>query len=528
VTRTALSHGRRRAPLAAVAVLVLLAARGAGAIEIGAANLLELRAGADPDDARAASDRFTRFEQLDLDALHGPVRLGFRFESFAATDDTTSRFHYDRFVRRFATFSSSGLEITAGNYEALFGRGILLRAFQLPGVVREELGTPQFGDLRDLDGVRVRGFGARWEAMFVHGRPRYSDQEPTERRFGTVHGATAAVEPLTGVRAGANYLRIEPQLPVIDPTQDPRPEGGGVFVGGDWDAWLEKIGLGRLGLSTFAEYARVHRLGLPPSLGSPEARTNEGYGLYVSQSAILRDLLPDLVWGTSYEYKDYQNLALGVNEPPTAVREHGYALLNRTTHVVELQQERGWQVESRFAYRRAAEVVLELSRAENAGSDRFREAYLEVTGRTRGVAATAFAAQQQDESVAVHDRDTVGFAAQVPLGTGHGLELDLERQEVRRRAGALEDTNEDRYASLLWSWAGRLSLAVVRQTTDDRAETRAGRRAYDSLTASIPIGSQHEAALFWGRRRSGLACTSGTCYKVRAFEGVAARLASRF
>jgi len=34
--------------------------------------------------------------------------------------------------------------------------------------------------------------------------------------------------------------------------------------------------------------------------------------------------------------------------------------------------------------------------------------------------------------------------------------------------------------------------------------------------------------VFWGQRRGGLACTAGTCYKVRGFEGVSARLVSRF
>jgi len=508
--------------------LGIAAAVPAAAVDIGISNLLELRAGRDPDDALAASDRFTRFEQLDLDATHAALRVGLRFESYAATDDSTARFQYDRFVRRFATFGRDALEITAGNYEALFGRGLLLRAFELPGVVREEFGTPQFGDLRDLDGVRVRGYGQRWDAMIVQGRPRYADQEPTERRTGTVQGATATLEPLTGLRVGGNYLRIEPQLPVFDPAQDPHPEGGGAFIGCDWDAWLARAGITNIGLATYAEYDRVTRLGLPPSLGSPEARRNEGYGLYVSQSLVARALPADFSWGTTYEYKDYQNLALGVNEPPPVVREHSFALLNRATHVVELQQERGWQVETRLAWRRSADLVLEWSRAENSGSDRFREAYVELTTRLRGGTATAFACEQQDESIAVDDRDTIGFAVQWPIAGAHSVELDLERQWLDRRAGGFTDASEDRYAAVGWSWAGRLALAAVRQTTDDAAETMTGRRAFDSLSATVPIGRHHEASLFWGRRRSGLACTSGTCYKVRAFEGVTARLVSRF
>jgi len=103
-----------------------------------------------------------------------------------------------------------------------------------------------------------------------------------------------------------------------------------------------------------------------------------------------------------------------------------------------------------------------------------------------------------------------------------------------RAFGATLEAYEDRYATLAFAWAGRVTIAVVHQTTDDPNEATDAatgerfRRAYDALEANIDLGGRHQVHVFWGQRRGGLACTAGTCYKVRGFEGVSARLVSRF
>ena len=139
--RTHIGAGRGGAAILAAAVF------GAGApvrAQISFANLAELRVGQDPDSGGldGPANRFSRYEQFDLDSTHGPLRLGLRFESYTPSDRNTPEFNYDRFTRRFATWQGHNYSATAGNFEATFGRGVVLRAFALPGVIREERGTP--------------------------------------------------------------------------------------------------------------------------------------------------------------------------------------------------------------------------------------------------------------------------------------------------------------------------------------------------------------------------------------------------
>src|SRR5439155_391400 len=43
------------------------------------------------------------------------------------------------------------------------------------------------------------------------------------------------------------------------------------------------------------------------------------------------------------EWKDYSGFRYGTNDPPSLVREHGFPLLNRATHVLDATRERGFQ-----------------------------------------------------------------------------------------------------------------------------------------------------------------------------------------
>jgi hypothetical protein len=301
-----------------------------------------------------------------------------------------------------------------------------------------------------------------------------------------------------------------------------------------WDPVLRRAGLARLSLDTYAEYDRVNALALPPSVSSPRADPHHGSLLYVAQTAVVDPLARGVRWGLSWEYKDYQNYDLGVNEPPTLVREHPWTLLDRRTHVLDPLQETGYQLESRLDAGGRADLVLQVSRAEASRSRRFHEAYAELSGRAGSRSATLFADTAQDDVEFVRDRDTIGAHVRWPLAGAHSVEIEVQRQDVQRTIVDLDQSWQDRYAALAYSWAPRFTVGFVHQSTDDPSEAtdpvtgEISRRAYDAVDASVDIGEHHNMSLFWGRRRGGLACTAGTCYEVRGFEGVSARIVSRF
>lgn len=203
--------------------------------QITFSNILETRVGKDPDNplANIPDNRLTIFDQFNLDWFRDDLRLGLRFETYKPSNDKTLEF--SKFTHRYAEWHTPRLQARVGNFEVLFGRGVVLRAFELPGVIREEFLTPQFGDSRDIDGVKLQYHGKRLEAVAVGGNPRAANNPPTVERRGLVSGGSATVQAVRGVKLGGEYLRLDAQNP--DASFVRTPEVSGATLQLSLDPW---------------------------------------------------------------------------------------------------------------------------------------------------------------------------------------------------------------------------------------------------------------------------------------------------
>jgi hypothetical protein len=247
--------------------------------------------------------------------------------------------------------------------------------------------------------------------------------------------------------------------------------------------------------------------------------------------------------GVSLEVKDYAGFRLGVNDPPSLVRQHTYALLNRETHVVNAEDEAGHQLEVSCAIGNAATVVGNWSRGDShvsAGGGRergvrYEERFVEVSTQPDawpGVIASVFFDGAR-EDLTQQRRETGGAAVTVERGAW-SVSLDAEHSAGRRTF--LPRRFSDQYASCTVSLAGRGSAGVVVERSSDpdftdhadtiEIETEA--RTVGGVVFSASLRRQHELRVFAGERRGGLACTAGSCYLVPAFRGVEAAFTSRF
>ncbi len=528
------SRTRRAARVAPAVLGMALLAAAPGTAQITGSNLLQARVGVDPNDPRIdiPENRYTLFEQFHLDYEQDALQLGFRFEHFDASEDGS--LGYSQFVQRYAVWRDRGLAVRVGNFDALLGRGLLLRAFELPGVVREEQ-FRQYGYRRDMDGAQVGFRHGTLEAVVLSGKPRRADEPPETARTGLASGAQAAMRVVPGVRLGAEYLRFDSQ------NGGPTAEVPGGFAQIAFEPWLAKVGLESVTLGAYVEYAEA--TGLDPAAGlATGVDPDEGRGTYVATDLSIPLLGRNLHAGASWEYKDYRNLVLpgGINEPPTLVREHTYALLNRSTHVLEPAQEQGTQFEARLDWQRSIDLTLNWSRAENAGARRFREFFAELAAHRGSMSLSVFGDVSEDASASppVFDRQTLGTHVVLPLNPDHSFELELESMAGTRDLSSGDIDFTDQYAALTYAWAARMSLSAVYSSTDDPGDPGAGepdpttgvytRHDFASLGLSYRVSGGHEVLAFWGRRRGGIACTAGTCYLVPAFDGVTVQLSSRF
>jgi len=509
-------------------------ARAGGEGVVRADNLLQWQSGRDPT-AEAASS-VSLFDQFDLEYSRDALRAGVRLESFRPSrDEGFLPARYDELTLKFAEWETGGLRLNLGNGFATLGRGLLFRAFELRGVVRDATFPPsQYVDSRSLDGAIVEFDRGPLSALAFSGEPvRFPDAPPglvdLPRRDGHVAGGHAALDVHRSLTIGAGYLRSERQLVGVGPERDE-------YASADLTVRVAELAPSLVAdhefdLQLYAEYAGRAWNPLQDGL---ETEATAPHAMYTATQLNWRR------WGASFETKDYDAFALGWNDPPNLVPEMSQHLLNRMSHFLLADREDGHQLSVIGALPGEHVLQFDSARARNEvnGLRRYRLDALALGGNPLSpLHWEIFAARGRDEVEGLTDHRTVGCSLSRDLQAGLSVRVAAEFQRAERTTFDVVATFDNAYLSLGVDRAGLGTLALQAEYSDDPDEQddpltpgtiETKPRRWLGLFASAPLDRHHEATLFVGSRRGGTACTSGTCYVVPDFDGAELRLISRF
>lgn len=499
-------------------LILLLFTSGAHA-QITVNTLTELQRGKVPGaDSTALS---TAYNQINFDFSQNGLQAGIRAEGYNTWG--ANREVYE-ITQKYARWNHKGFRVEVGNYYAILGRGLTLRAFELPGVVLEsQQYRLRYSPTQDLEGVYASWTSKYLETKALIGKPLMGDIPPgattgspprdVVRRQDWVSGGELSIRPTSGIRFGATAVHINPDLDTSD-------ENGA--WSGFADINLSPI-LSKSGLygSFYGEYAKRQ--------SGPK-----GDALYLSGNVGSGRL------GLSVEYKDYDNFALHFNDPPSLIREHTAFLLNKATHVLLTLNETGYQTEATYIQPNLGTFTANVTYAKNTLGPTvttvFKERHFALDiDHFDDLTLGFFLNWGKDELEGINKRRIVGALAETYLKSGQTLSFDLQHQRASRPFGdpqAFHDT----YAVVSWQHPQGVGVAAIMdRTTDpfevDRPETRdieTGARTFWSLNLNARFGTHYDAILFAGERRGGTACTSGTCYQVLPFRGVEMRINTYF
>ncbi|MCC7262352.1 MAG: hypothetical protein IT369_07515, partial [Candidatus Latescibacteria bacterium] len=333
---------RATGPWLAAFAFLLLGLPGAAPLpaQLRLANLAELQSGRLPGDG-AGSQR-SLYQQFNLAYAAGGFTLSLRSETFGST---AAGRNYGELVQRSLRYQRGRLEAGAGHFHAILGEGLLLHAFELPGVLTEDRGWRRRYQLsRDLDGLFLRYQHPRYSLLLLRGAPLNTALPPgLDGRHGNpLQAMDFSWRPVSPVEAGVELLDLGAQL------------GAGTHL---------RLRPGSA-VEFYGEYAqRDAHPGRWLSLDRDLAR-----GLYLSAS------LAGGPWGVSLEYKNYRDFLIAdINNPPPLIREHETFLLNRLTHVLLPDDETGTQLEASYTFSGGSSLVLNHTRAtrtlEPGGAD---------------------------------------------------------------------------------------------------------------------------------------------------------------
>lgn len=490
---------------------MLLVPPSPGWAQLSGFNLFEFQVGntpfTEPDDLTSG------YDQLNVSYTQNAIQAAVRVEQFFTR---FSERDYQQLSQYRLTYRQGGAEVTVGHFYEMLGRGLLLRAFEIPGVVFEDAAfRVRQGFYRDVHGVLLGYRSDAFAVKALRGKPLINVLPPTlpraDRRRDLLEAVDGRVH-LGPYTLGGSFLRTNADGATAD------------------FAAISASGTLPLGFSIYTELAQQIGTEYPLLDYGDEARY-AFYGSLVFTKAAL---------GVSLEYKNYHDFFLGsgFNDPPSLIKEHPYAVLNRSTHVLNLIDERGLQLETYYRFPGGTLLTLNATRAVNELSRDFvyQEYFAEVSAPlSRSSSAKVFVDYAEDPFKAEAQRISAGTYLDRRLPQRWAATLDLEAQTFTRTFGD-EERVTNLVAGLTVSKSTRYSAGVVWERSTDPFLTDDIRtmpietdpRHWLGVNLGYRPNRSHTITLFAGTRRGGPACTSGICYEVLDFEGVELRVTSKF
>ena len=378
-----------------IAAVLLIGWLGNGTAQVSVSGISEYQLG--NLSGQSPQNLSSLYTKIDLGYYHSNMLIGLRAEQFQSTEDGRS---YQHFSQRYVEWQDGPVKIRAGHFYTTLGRGLLLRAYELPNVIFEQRSfRRRYAYYRDLDGLMIHGQWSGFEFIALRGEPLNNEFPPQletiDRRDGVAEGGQVAIRPMRWLEIGDAYLRF---------TRRDRPaqEMNSVFSQIKIGRLLRPLGWGAASLNLYAEHARLNS-------GVDDFFSHS----YTSPHATFLSLnFSNRKIGFSAEFKEYRDFENGINLPPIGYKEHSYHLLNRSTHELLADNEKGHQFELSLRPLDNLFLVAHQSRAINDygfGRLRFSDSFLEATMTlSEKVIGKLFFDKARDDIKSVADQVTGG------------------------------------------------------------------------------------------------------------------------
>ncbi|WP_143519997.1 DUF6029 family protein [Reichenbachiella sp. 5M10] len=456
-------------------------------------------------------------------SLYDMLDLSYRYKSFGL--DTRIEQYYPSFgedisytrVSQFKfSYRSDILDVELGNVYASFGRGLLMRTYEIPGSIWETRGyRVRYGFYKDLLGGAVKLKYKNAELKLIRGEVLDVTLPPTiaddvNRRPDLIEGVQASYR-MGQQNLGLIYMRHHTESQ-SNPDADPAK-----YLSIYYDGMvLDKV-------SIYGEMAKK----VGDGTDMTDFSESSAYAGYLGINFYLGN------FGVSLEYKNYHNFSLGtgINDPPTLVKEQSYRLLNRSTHIPILTDESGYQLEIYYTQENGNIWTFNTSRAENQISPDDEPVFQEYFGEYQFSVGDQLSSKIfVDYAIDPFDNEDHRYAAGTNLDLAHekmASTLEFEWQYIER----LNDQFSNLYLAYTLAKPSKYSASLLIEWTADPIQLASDSdpfNYYPAFVGSYRPNAKNILTLFAGKRRGGPACNSGVCYNVLDFEGIELRLNTRF
>ncbi len=410
-------------------------------------------------------------------ANYGAWELGLRYEMHLPPQPYSPDTSGQGIYQRRAVYRAERWQLTAGNFYGSFGRGLILSAYENR-------------DLRwdtNIDGVKMAAQTDHADFQMLAGRMR----SLSGKRLNPLYGTELMLHPFHFADIGAALATME----------------SGSAGKQTWSSAFSKLIL-PIG-DIYGEYAFRN---MPTGY-------NNGEALFLSGNLFFSS------FSMRGEYKKYRQFELydGViyNNPPTAVKEHQYALLGRHQHIITPNDEEGFLAElswlPTFGY-----LEFHYSAAQNNdGKQVWQEIYAHFDLYAPGEWTWTLISGQQENLEARYLNAVI--SASTPLFGKLSFKTVFEHQHASILL--TERMYYDQAVMFSVSHSAGLSLAYLTERSTDQFSDK---DFWHGFQADYKLGTHYDLTFFAGSRREGKVCAGGVCVMKPEFTGAELRLTGTF
>ena len=466
--------------------------------QFGGNNLAEYQFGQLPNDS---SLRSTIYNRLVTNYTYKYFKAGATLELFQTPREGSSYINLTQFSLQ---YKNKPFEVKIGNFYETLGRGTLLRSFEIPGAILEDLSyRSRHYFNRDLFGISARFQHKDFITKVLYGSPLNYVFPPTQdselRRADTI-AAVYTEFSLSKQTLGISAMKHSNS--------------------GNDKVYFMATASGNIShfLSYYTEIAKN-----VSDFTIGDFSSQSSYAVYGGLNIATDN------FGISAEYKNYNNFLIGsgINEPPALVKEHSYKVLNRSTHVLQPVNETGYQVELFYTFPNLSILTFNNTRAINNFGKKFvfQEYFLEYDfSLSERNSIKAFFDYAEDPFKLEEQRISAGVNTDWKVFKTSSIKTDYEFQTFKR----LGENFQNHVFVLGYGYKSKIIGTIVTEYRNDSFIVTNGSKIWIGANVKYQVNKSNSLQIFAGERRGGPACNAGVCYEVLDFKGVEIRLTSRF
>ena len=203
-------------------------------------------------------------------------------------------------------------------------------------------------------------------------------------------------------------------------------------------------------------------------------------------------------------------------------------MLNRSTHVLQPLNEKGYQVEAYYTFPDLSTITFNNTIAINDFDKRyvFQEYFAEYDFTLNDKHdVKLFADYAEDPFTQQQHRISAGSYFEWKVFKSSILKTEYEFQSFKRSG----ENVQNQVLTLGYAWKSKIIGNVIGEySTDPFLIEKGTSRLWIGANLKYQINAKNSVLLFAGQRRGGPACNAGICYEVLDFKGVEVRITSRF